>query len=723
MKTANKNIKSEVKSKVTAITKIGKFDTKKRRTAMAVAACAVLLTVFSDITPSVSNISSISAEASKPAGVEAGAVKGGTGEFRSVPVKEGMVRDLVSVTGAVKSVDSENVYSYLPYQVQTILHDTGDKVKVGDILAVLDTDDLEYDVRAARSNYEQSLSGADNEQRSIGNGVVNAQTAYEQAVLALQSQQLSYDNAVRDAEKFSKDSAEAVKNRELEISNAKLAVERTAVTLANAEKDVKYAEDDLVTAKNDVKTAQTDLDDAHKNFKPFSYDNSLADAEKAYKRAVDDYAEQKAKTLEETDEYVKLNNALTDANRSLKAAKPSENLANMSGDAAGAIKGSLSRIDAENAIDRATDLLAKGEKDWRDGRNDVLLTYERAVTDTKHTLDRAKESKKLAQDDWNESQDDSVKNAEKQLTKMLTAQDTAQKNIERTRRALVTAKQAQIDARRAYDDALDGTGRTLKNEKAALENAKLSVVAAQNALAQAKAQEATSNPESAKINVEKLEKTLRDGVIKATASGVITENNAKIGANPAGVMFVIEDTEHLYVSANVKEYVVGKIEIGQKVDIQTDATGDDILSGTVTYISPKAVSGDGNTSVEFEVWAKLDKFDPRVRIGMNGFIDIVTATADNTLYIPSSSILTQDDNGSPAGGDYIFVASKDVPMSAADFSKIKVDVALRTSSNAAISGTGVAAGNYVAADPDAIQALIDNPPPVKKGLFAKKASS
>ncbi|GHU47568.1 hypothetical protein FACS1894120_5660 [Clostridia bacterium] len=702
MKKTSENAYGKVRKTFAEVTKkISEVDNKKRRVFMSVVACAVLLTVFADTTPY--------AEAESPASTASVTASEGTGVTRTVRVKKGTVRDLVSVTGKVKSVDSENVYSYLPYQVQKILHDTGDKVEAGDVLAVLDTDDLEYDVRSAKETYQQALNSSDNEQRSMSNAVVNAQTNYEQTLLALQRQQLTYDNAVRDAAKFSKDSAEDIKNRELKISNAKLGVERAAI-------NIRYAEDDLKTADHDLAVAKKDLDDARKNFKPFKYDNALTDAQNAYNRAVSDLAEQRAKKWEETDEYVKISNGIADARTARSDAKISMDVASALGDAAGYRKADASYRDANDEFIRGNDALAKAEKDYRTGRKEALLKYERAVTETKYELDRAKEAKSIAVDDWNEAQDDSADAAQKKYDAQVTAKAAAVK-------ALDNAKRAQTDAKRTYDDALIGNDHSLKTEKAALENAKLNVVAAQNSLAQAKAQEATTNPNSALINVEKLEKTLYKGTIKATMSGTVTENNAKVGANPAGVMFVIEDTDRLYVSANVKEYVVGKVKVGQKVDVKTDATGDDVLHATVTYISPKSVAttSGANTSVEYEVRAELDKSDsragsdPRVRIGMNGFIDIIISTLNDTLYIPTSAILTQPD------GDYVFVANTDTPVSGSDFSKIKIDVTLRTSGSAGISGTGISETSAVAADPDGIQALLDNPPPVKKGLFGKKS--
>jgi multidrug efflux pump subunit AcrA (membrane-fusion protein) len=56
------------------------------------------------------------------------------------------LQDVIAVSGTVHSNETYNVYTTLAYPVKTIQVDVGDKVKKGDVLAVLDTATLEQDI-------------------------------------------------------------------------------------------------------------------------------------------------------------------------------------------------------------------------------------------------------------------------------------------------------------------------------------------------------------------------------------------------------------------------------------------------------------------------------------------------------------------------------------------------------------------------------------------------
>ena len=58
------------------------------------------------------------------------------------------------------------------------------------------------------------------------------------------------------------------------------------------------------------------------------------------------------------------------------------------------------------------------------------------------------------------------------------------------------------------------------------------------------------------------------------AAGVVTAVYASVGANPAGPVFVIEDTTRLLIESSVKEYDVVSVQKGMAVTIESDATRD-----------------------------------------------------------------------------------------------------------------------------------------------------
>jgi hypothetical protein len=281
------------------------------------------------------------------------------------------------------------------------------------------------------------------------------------------------------------------------------------------------------------------------------------------------------------------------------------------------------------------------------------------------------------------------------------AKKTAADNLEK-------AKNNQADANRAYEKALsdkeraiqdyiesngvklENAQKTLGDSQKQLESAQNSVKSAQNSLTQAKNKPATSgtNVEIQELNIKKLESQIAEGTIIATADGVITEINAQVGAVPSGILFVIEDVDNLYVSANVKEYSLIDLELGQRSLVTAEATGERVYEAEVAYISPKAVSPAGSTSVEFEVQANVDGNDMDLKIGMNAFLNIIIESRADVYVIPLSAIVTDE------RGSFVYVLEDGGEREAA------VSVGLKTSTQAEIYGDDLDDGWLILAKPE-----------------------
>jgi len=192
------------------------------------------------------------------------------------------------------------------------------------------------------------------------------------------------------------------------------------------------------------------------------------------------------------------------------------------------------------------------------------------------------------------------------------------------------------------------------------------------------------------INLDKLHTQLAEGKITATADGVVTEVNAKVGAIPNGIVFVIEDTSDLYVSARVREHSIATVLLGQDAVITTDATGDVEYDGSVSYISPRAVSAAGSTSVEFEVRAEILKPDPTVKIGMNAFLNIIIERKHGVYAVPNSVIVTNE------RGSFVYTIVNEERL------EIEVSPGIRTMANTEVSGSGLYDSMELLIDPEGL---------------------
>lgn len=152
-----------------------------------------------------------------------------------------------------------------------------------------------------------------------------------------------------------------------------------------------------------------------------------------------------------------------------------------------------------------------------------------------------------------------------------------------------------------------------------------------------------------KIALQKLEKDLADSVIKAPITGTVTSIYAVVGAIENGLLFVVEDTDNLKVTTNVKEYDMGKVNPEQIVYIKSDATGDKIINGRIVSISPsstKDAAGKSNTSSNVIFETRVDVIDknPGLKIGMNARLNIILDKKSNVYAVPYEAITKNSNN-------------------------------------------------------------------------------
>ncbi|MFU0832589.1 MAG: HlyD-D23 domain-containing protein [Oscillospiraceae bacterium] len=200
---------------------------------------------------------------------------------------------------------------------------------------------------------------------------------------------------------------------------------------------------------------------------------------------------------------------------------------------------------------------------------------------------------------------------------------------------------------------------------------------------------------SADVGLEKLKQNLEDSVITAPADGTVTVKNVKEGTVPTGIMFEIANTEDLIVDTQIKEIDAATVQPGDQVTIQTDATGDAEIRGTVKSIAPAAtVSTEGTGNVTYAAKVTIDEKNPSLRIGMKARMDIVVQEKNDVFVVPYDALLEKD------GGSVIMVAEKDGALYKAK--EISVTTGLETDVSVEISGSELKEGMLVIGNPDGI---------------------
>lgn len=222
------------------------------------------------------------------------------------------------------------------------------------------------------------------------------------------------------------------------------------------------------------------------------------------------------------------------------------------------------------------------------------------------------------------------------------AYETAKSNQATLESQLDVAKSSVEAAQNTYDSAVterDNTNRSNTN----------TVRAQEESLASTRISNET-NLDAKKDELKKYEEQFEKGNVTAKIDGVVTAVNVTAGnIYTGGDMVVVENDSSFLVKATVDEYDIGSLYIGMPVVIKTNATGEEELSGTITYISPKpesqtTTSTTTSSDVNYKVEVSVDSYNDKLRLGMTAKLSIILETKEGVLAVPYDAV-TQTSDG------------------------------------------------------------------------------
>ncbi|WP_027624452.1 HlyD family secretion protein [Clostridium lundense] len=196
----------------------------------------------------------------------------GLKEDKYTILKSGKNINKINVKGEVKSENTTNVYSSVTLTIKEVKVNIGDKVKINDVLAILDTSKLEDQIKEleativtshssnkialdkAKAVYDNALALGSDEKNG---DIKSAETALNAAKLDFENKKRIYEN---NKILFNCGSVAKQDLKEYEISyeNAKNTFKKCTVALNNIKTKVQL---DLTTAKNNYDLARTKYED------------------------------------------------------------------------------------------------------------------------------------------------------------------------------------------------------------------------------------------------------------------------------------------------------------------------------------------------------------------------------------------------------------------------------------------------------------------------------
>ncbi|MEA4970734.1 MAG: HlyD family efflux transporter periplasmic adaptor subunit [Candidatus Pelethousia sp.] len=249
----------------------------------------------------------------------------------------------------------------------------------------------------------------------------------------------------------------------------------------------------------------------------------------------------------------------------------------------------------------------------------------------------------------------------------------------------------------AIDSAYNSYLFALQSMDAAVASVETQIESSKNQLSSTKISAETAS-KTKDLTLEQLEGSLSDTIVRAPASGTITAVYATVGGPGSGLMFVIEDVDDLIVKTTVKAFDVGTVKPGLPVTIKSDATGEDVYDGALTFIAPatqKTATGDTNAASEvFDAEVAVSSKNTGLRIGMSVRLNYIVDKQESVLAVPYDAVYTN------ASGQDCVLAALDNGKGKYVLTEMPVTLGIESDLDVAISGEGIVEGLRILNEPE-----------------------
>lgn len=163
---------------------------------------------------------------------------------------------------------------------------------------------------------------------------------------------------------------------------------------------------------------------------------------------------------------------------------------------------------------------------------------------------------------------------------------------------------------------------------------------------------------AAAFTLEKAQKELENTEIKSAIDGTVVRVNSKVGQFADKVendkpILSIENLEELEMEIKISEYSIGKVKVGQKVQISADILNGKTVEGEVIKISPTGEEkGGGSTERVIPITIGIKDSSSGLIAGITAKAEILIQEAEDAFVVPITALI---DNGE---GTYIATAQE-----------------------------------------------------------------
>lgn len=212
-----------------------------------------------------------------------------------------------------------------------------------------------------------------------------------------------------------------------------------------------------------------------------------------------------------------------------------------------------------------------------------------------------------------------------------------------------TAQQNETSCKNAYEQAqstaqskLDAYNQKVRSKEDAVTNNDSAVSNKEDSLKTSNLNASVTGI-SDKQQIKQYEEQIAACTVTAPIGGIVTAVAVEPGDSySGGALVTIEDISGYEITAEIEEYDIGVIKVGQQAVIKTNGTGDLELTGAVKEIAPKATTG--GTGVTYTVKVSVDTPCDQLKMDMTAKLSIILQSKENVLTVPYDS-LQEDETG------------------------------------------------------------------------------
>lgn len=143
--------------------------------------------------------------------------------------------------------------------------------------------------------------------------------------------------------------------------------------------------------------------------------------------------------------------------------------------------------------------------------------------------------------------------------------------------------------------------------------------------------------------VKETQRAFQDVALVSPISGIITQVNFIAGQNigTSDVIVQVVDNSKIYFDTNIDEADIGKVSVGQKVEVTLDSYQNQTFKGIVDQVQPQTKTTSTGATV---ILIRILIDSPKITFinGLSGQASIIISESENALTIPQEAL--REDN-------------------------------------------------------------------------------